>query len=137
MVEFNFLSYDHIFRKEETNFSPYLAFGLGAASFTIAKERDKEHVFVLSLPFGMGVKYKLNKLLRVGLDWTFHKTFTDKIDAVACSQGMFDPTDPSGNGVRAMTHNNDWFNAVTATLTFSMWPRKLQCNDGLRTFYRE
>lgn len=137
LVEFNFLSYDHIFRKDETNFTPYLAVGLGSATFTIDEETDKKRVFVLSLPFGIGVKYKLNKLLRVGLDWTFHKTFTDKIDAVDYRSGVFDPTDPYGNGVHKATHNNDWFNSVTATLTFSMWPRKLKCNDGLRTFYRE
>lgn len=128
--EFNFLSFDHMFRKDQTRFTPYLALGLGCTAYSHYKAGAKKRQFVLSLPFGFGVKYKVNKLLRLGLEWTFHKTFTDELECVEDTQGTFDPSDPYRNGVHKMTHNNDWFAHVCVAVSFSLWPRSLVCQDG-------
>lgn len=128
--EFNFLSFDHMFRKEQTRFTPYLALGLGCTAYSHYKAGAKKRQFVLSLPFGFGAKYKVNKLLRLGLEWTFHKTFTDDLECVDDMQGSFDPSDPYRNGVHKMTHNNDWFANVCVSVSFSLWPRSLVCQDG-------
>lgn len=137
MGEINFLSFDHAFRKDQTRFTPYITLGLGCTSFRHYDDGDKKRQFCLSLPFGIGCKYKVNKLLRLGLEWTFHKTFTDKLECIESLDGTFDPSDPYKNGKHTFTHNNDWFSALTFTLSFSMWPRSLVCNDGLRTFRRD
>ncbi len=128
--EFNFLSFDHMFRKEQTRFSPYLALGLGCTAYSHYKADAKKRQFVLSLPFGFGVKYKVNKFLRLGLEWTFHKTFTDEFECVKPEDGTFDPSDPYRNGVHKFTHNNDWFSNLCVAVSISLWPRSLVCNDG-------
>ncbi len=128
--EFNFLSFDHMFRKEETRFTPYLALGLGCTAYPHYSEGAKKSKFTLSLPFGLGVKYKVNKFLRLGLEWTFHKTFTDELECVEDLTGTFDPADPYRNGVHKITHNNDWFSNVCISVSISLWPRSLVCNDG-------
>ena len=139
LAEVNFLSFDHMFRKEQTRFTPYLALGLGCTSYKRYDDNDdKKRVFVLSLPFGAGVKFKASKFMRVGLEWTFHKLFVDDIDQLDQRDGgHFDPADPYNNGVHVLTHNNDWISALNLTLSFSMWPRSMTCNDGLRSFYRD
>lgn len=128
--EFNFLSFDHFFKKEQTRFSPYLALGLGMTAYSHYLGKDKKRQFILSLPFGFGVKYKLNKLVRLGVEWTFHKTFTDQLECIDNYSETFYPSDPYKNGVHKPTHNNDWFASACVSLTFSMWPRSLVCNDG-------
>ncbi len=136
--EVNFFSFDHMFRKEQTRFTPYLAVGLGCTSFSQYDDNgDKKRKFVLSLPFGIGAKFKVNKLIRLGLDWTFHKTFTDELENVEDITNTFDAADPYKNGISKLTHNNDWFSQLTVSVTFSMWPRKLACNDGLKTYNRD
>ncbi|MCI5777611.1 MAG: DUF6089 family protein [Bacteroidales bacterium] len=130
--EFNFLSFDHIFHKDKTRFTPYLCAGLGYAAYSHYVCKDKKHQFILSLPFGFGAKYKLNNLVRIGAEWTFHKTFTDQLENIQNYNETFYPSDPYKNGVHKPTHNNDWFVSAGLTLTFSLWPRSLVCRDGFK-----
>ena len=136
MFELNFMSYDHVFRKE-TRFTPYVTAGLAATCYKryAGGNKAKPH-FVLSLPFGFGAKYKVNEWLRLGLEWTLRKTFEDDLDVTTGTEGTIDPSDPYRNGHRALTHNNDWYSLCGMTLTFSMWPRKVKCSDGMRGFNR-
>ena len=130
--EFNFLSFDHIFHKDKTRFTPYLCAGLGYAAYSHYQGKQKKHQFILSLPFGFGAKYKLNNLLRVGAEWTFHKTFTDQLENIQNYDETFYPSDPYKNAVHKPTHNNDWFVSAGVTLSFSLWPRSLVCRDGFK-----
>lgn len=133
--EFNFMSYDHIFFKKKSRFTPYLTAGLAATCYkSYEEESDGKQRIVLSLPFGMGAKYKINEWLRVGFEWTMRKTFCDDLDLVGERIGTIDPSDPYGFGTQVLTHNNDWYSLAGFTLTISMWPRKLECNDGTRSF---
>lgn len=130
--EFNFLSFDHFFKKDQTRFSPYLCAGLGVTAYTRYVGDDEKRQIVLTLPFGFGVKYKLNKLVRLGMEWTFHKTFTDRLECVTNPRETFDPADPYRNGVHKLTHNNDWFASLGVSLSLSLWPRSLVCRDGFQ-----
>ena len=131
-AEVNFRSYDHYFRQAQTRFTPYLTFGLASTIYERHETKnDKKTVFVLSLPFGLGAKYKVNKWLRVGCEWTWRKTFTDDLDVVEPDEGKIDPSDPYGLGKSGWTHNNDWYSLIGVTITCSMWPRKITCNDGV------
>ncbi len=136
MGEFNFRSYDHMFQKDHSRFTPYLTVGVGATSYKRYKnDKDTERVFVISLPFGFGAKYKATQWLRVGLEWTLRKTFADDLDSYGALE-TFDPSDPYGFADKRLFHNNDWYSFAGVTLTLSMWPRKLACNDGVRNFNR-
>jgi len=129
-VEFNFLSYDHKYISN-TNFTPYLSVGLGTMIYS-RKTGDAENLttkptFILSLPFGVGVKYKVNKWVRVGAEWSFRKTFVDDLDYEG--PGDIDPRSPYG-GNTTWTHNNDWVSFAGIYVTVSMFRRKSTCNGG-------
>lgn len=136
MGEFNFMSYDHIFHKH-TRFAPYITMGVGTICYKRYGEKEGgKQTFILSLPFGLGAKYKVNKWLRLGFEWTWRKTFVDDLDVVEINHAKIDPNDPYQIGEHRKTHNNDWTSMCGVTVTMSMWPRKLECNDGLRAVNR-
>lgn len=132
-VEFNFRSYDHKFIST-TNFTPYISVGLATTIYNRIDTDDENSKgkpsFILSLPFGVGAKYKINKYVRVGAEWTFRKTFVDDLDYMG--EGSVDPSDPYGFGESTLTHNNDWISFAGVYVTISMLKRKTRCNDGIK-----
>lgn len=129
-AEFNFLSYDHKYISS-SNFTPYVSMGLGTVYYS-RKTGDAQNLttkptFILSLPFGVGVKYKVNKWVRVGAEWSFRKTFVDDLDYEG--PGEIDPSAPYGE-VTTWTHNNDWISFAGVNVTISMLKRKTSCNGG-------
>ena len=132
-VEFNFRSYDHKFIST-TNFTPYVSVGLATTIYnridTDSENSEGKPSFILSLPFGIGAKYKINKYIRVGAEWTFRKTFVDDLDYIG--GGSIDPSDPYGFGESTFTHNNDWISFAGVYVTISMLKRKTRCNDGIK-----
>lgn len=132
MMEFNFFSFDHPFKSEST-FTPYFTFGLGSIFYKRYSQADGNHteksLFVLSLPFGGGVKWKLKNGLKLGLEWTFRKSFIDDLDLVG-TQLPVDPSDPYGFDQTVVTHNNDWVSVVGVSATFSLINRRSRCNAG-------
>lgn len=136
MGEFNFMSYDHLFQKH-TRFTPYLTLGVGTTCYKSYGEKEGgKQTFILSLPFGLGAKYKVNKWLRLGFEWTWRKSFADDLDVVEINKAKIDPQDPYNIGTHSNVNNNDWYSMCGITVTMSMWPRKLECNDGLKSFNR-
>lgn len=132
MMEINFFSFDHSFNKD-SNFSPYVTFGLGSVFYKRYLQENGNHneksVFVLSLPFGAGLKWKLKKGIKLGLEWTFRKTFTDDLDLVGFDYPI-DPSDPYGFDKKSVMHNNDWYSVIGASATFSIFNRRSKCNAG-------
>jgi opacity protein-like surface antigen len=132
--EFNFLSYDHPFITK-TKFTPYLALGLAGALYNRAEVQNGQtqngKVFILSLPFGAGVKYKLNDWIRIGAEWTMRKTFTDDLDVNGSLTGL-DASDPYGFNKKSTAHNNDWYSFAGVSVSFSLFKRKSACNAGYR-----
>ena len=136
-MEFNFKSYDHPF-VSTTNFTPYISLGLGTTVYkriSIENGNDtKETVFILSLPFGIGAKYKINKWIRVGAEWSFYKTFVDDLDLE--EQREYTPgvdpnaSDPYGFDNKGKIHNNDMYSIASVHITFSLFRRKAQCYSG-------
>ena len=132
MMEINFFSFDHPF-DESARFSPYLAFGLGSTFYNRYEEvngvRTKKPTFVLSLPFGAGVKWKINKRMQMGAEWTFRKTFADDLDVVGFGSGI-NASDPFNHNVSSAIHNNDWYSVVGVYLTFQIFSTGGKCFDG-------
>lgn len=131
-MELNFMPYDHPF-KTKTKFTPYISYGVATTIYKrygneMQNEKNKT-VFVLSLPFGVGVKYKLSNWIRIGAEWTFRKTFVDDLD-VAVYSDVIRPDDPYGFDEHVLTHNNDWYSFAGVTVSFSFLRRKIDCNSG-------
>ncbi len=131
-MEFNFKSYDHQFISN-TDFTPYISLGLGTTIYkrfsTEEGKNSEQTVFILSLPFGVGAKYKINKWIRVGAEWSFRKTFVDDLDLVETTSGV-DPKDPYGFNNEGKNHNNDMYSIASVMVTFSLFRKKAQCNGG-------
>jgi hypothetical protein len=132
MAEYNFMSYDHQFISS-TVFTPYFTFGLATTAYQRYSNDiaggDVKPVFVLSLPFGFGVKYKVTNWIRVGAEWTFRKTFVDDLDLTSNNPPV-DPSDPYGFGQVSNVHNNDWYSFAGVNLTFNLFRRKTTCKSG-------
>lgn len=50
---------------------------------TFYNNKGNYHLWQLSVPFGLGMKFSLGKYVCVGLEWGFRKTFTDYIDDIS------------------------------------------------------
>ncbi len=131
-MEFNFASYDHQF-VSDTKFTPYISLGLGTTiykRFSVEDENNSEQtVFILSLPFGVGAKYKVNNWIRIGAEWSFRKTFVDDLDVVGHNLPV-DASDPYGFNNEGKIHNTDLYSIASVMVTFSLFRKKSDCNGG-------
>lgn len=136
MVEFNFLPFDHPFI-ENSNFTPYLTVGLATSEYqryvVDSQQNNNKSVFLLSLPFGLGVKYKLTDWVRIGAEWTLRKTFVDDLD-LTTSQPSVNPADPYAFHETEQYHNNDWYSFAGVIVSFSMFDRKISCQAGYKKY---
>jgi hypothetical protein len=112
--EFNFFEYNLLNSGSWTRyFSPYIFAGVGLGLF----KQDDKMIYAPNIPFGFGVKYKLIKRVNIGLEWSMHKLFTDKFDAVD------DPYANKGSGLI----NNDWYSMATFFISFDFGNRGEYC----------
>ena len=109
--EHNFLDFKDSFKKK--GYSPYLLGGVGIG--LINTEAISTHVVV---PFGGGIKFNLTKHLGMGAEYTFRKTFYDRIDG---AENM------RTDGGKSFLHNNDWYNYFDIYITFRLPNKKDEC----------
>ncbi|MDG5799710.1 DUF6089 family protein [Marinilabiliaceae bacterium ANBcel2] len=132
LTEFNFLSFDKP-HTNDTNFSPYITAGLASTFYKSYKEVEGElsekPTFVLSLPFGAGLKWKPTENMQVGIEWTFRKTFANDLDLKGFNTPI-DPSDPFDMNESAIIHNNDWYSIFGVHATFSIFTKDTKCYDG-------
>jgi len=94
-------------------YTPYLTTGISAA-LVLSTDRTADNL--ASLPFGIGMKFNLAKRVTAGVEWTFRKTFNDRID------GLENPS-----GVRSVLHNNDWYSFLGITITYKFFNFAVDC----------
>lgn len=149
IVEFNFLDYNT--GSIIDYFTPYVFAGIGTIFYNPKAEgqtlrdlgtegqlvgyegRSKYGNMTLAIPFGMGVKYSLNKKWCLGFEWGMRKTFTDYIDDVSTTYYLdgetIDPnnidqvlSDPTKNHKPGMQRGNsefkDWVNYTGFSITY-------------------
>ena len=104
-VEFNFLPFTPNLGTLE--YTPYLSTGISGA---LIVHSDVNSQNVLSFPFGAGVKLNLSKRISTGAEWTFRKTFNDRMDGVE---------NPSGKV--SFLHNNDWYSFLGIFITYKFF----------------
>ena len=108
-TEFNFMPYLAT-KTRKDRYTPYVSGGLG-------------YTYVLggsstpSLSFGGGFKYNLTTRMSAGLEWTFHKTFSDELDNV---QNI-------GFENNVFFHNKDWYSIVGVFVTYKFFDWGLDC----------
>jgi len=131
-LEINLFDYAHPFREEETRLTPYVTGGLGYMIYRRyydGSTNDSENPqFILSLPFGLGMKWKLSDWLHVGVEWNFRKTFVDDIDKMG--SGAIDPSDPYGFDESSDWHNNDWYSFAGFFVAIDLFQQNVPCNAG-------
>ena len=113
--EFNFLP--HIINRRKTAHAiPYIFAGAGF-SFILSSDTGMaaNHVTV---PFGVGCKYRVNNMVSIGCEWGMRKTFTDMIDGLL-NPGPDDP--------HVTLHNNDWYSFAGIFVTFKVFEKVFVC----------
>jgi len=107
-----------------------------------------------SVPFGIGVKYSLSKLIGVGAEWGMRKTTTDYLDDVSTTYYLdsgnplpssvteqmalaSDPTQTHNAGMqRGNSRNTDWFSFAGVSVTVKIRMLKQEdCLDHQREGY--
>ena len=116
VYEYNFLPYgtgrDYRGAKRIT---PFVLGGLGLG---MAKTTGKTRA-AMTLPLGIGVKYKMSERVNLGLEWAVNFTTSDWLD------GVEDPYYIKSSG---MFKNTDAFHRLQLSLSYSFSPKCLNCN---------
>ena len=117
-IEFNFFNYSDEFKYLETKkWSPYVSVGLGI-TFSPSPGNNAPF-FSASIPFGVGVKYKVMHRWNVGLELSFRKLLSDRLDVVD-SNPNFSLDDPYGIK-SSFFKNKDWYNFTFVFITYDFY----------------
>ena len=96
VTEYNFLNYQD--RRFAVNWTPYVFAGIGYFRFKPDQRASNYPTKGWAIPFGVGVKYQINRPWNIGLEFGTRKTFTDYLDnqgGPAISTNKIDQGDPS------------------------------------------
>jgi len=113
VMEYHFLNWRD--ERRLLRFTPYLYGGLGLFGMSGRSNKSAEYSDIqLAIPFGAGVKYVINPLWYLSVEFGMRKTFTDYIDDT--SAGRQNVKDFQSG----FTYDNDryFFLGVTLTRTF-------------------
>lgn len=117
LFEFNFFEYGigETYRKLK-RVTPYITAGLSLTMWSV----DKSFFAGFTIPMGIGVKYKANERLNLGLEFLMKKVFSDRLDGVAFE----DPYTIKSSFAK----NTDWYSTLTLTISYDFSKRCAQCN---------
>jgi len=117
MAEFNFFSFGmgETYRKLK-RITPYITAGLGLTAWSVGGKMGAG----FTIPFGVGVKFKMAERWNLGLDFLMKKVFSDKVDGDQLS-------DPYGIKSSFMK-NTDWISTMTLTVSYEFSKRCEVCH---------
>lgn len=161
---------------EKNKFAPYIFAGIGLFSFNPKAEfngvyydlqplgtegqgldgqKKKYSLTNVAIPFGIGLKYNISKIMTIGIEWSMRYTFTDYLDDV--SGNYFDNMEllvergelvaaladrseqlhQAGTG-RGNITTKDWYSFAGITITFRIGNEDKTCNidNGKRPYAR-
>ena len=116
--EFNFFNYG--VKKWEAGyswFSPCLVAGVGFVVFDIVGKP----IFAMTLPMGVGMKFRLSNIVNVGFYWTVAKAFSDKMDNTSNPNGEYGK----------FWNNQDWYSTAQVFLSFNFYKICAPCRNGV------
>lgn len=115
--EFNFFNYGaKSYEEYHSRVSPYVYAGTGVALYNSQ--------VALTLPFGLGCKFKLNDRINLGVNWTMNKVLNDNLD------GVDDPIGLNGG----VLNNRDWYSNFGVYLSFNFLKICTPCRNGVLQF---
>lgn len=117
LAEFNFFNYGmgESYRKLK-KFSPYIAAGIGMTMWSVGGDFGAG----MTIPLGIGFKYKPSRRLNFGLEFLMKKVFADRLDGPMLE-------DPLGIKSSFMK-NTDWYSTLTFTVSYEFSKRCAVCN---------
>ncbi|MDE6118086.1 MAG: porin family protein [Duncaniella sp.] len=116
-AEFNFLNYGiGESYKQLSRVSPYLSLGLGVAMANV----EGDTFTAMTLPMGIGVKYKLSPRLNLGLEFTMTKVFGDNIDGKQLSDLYMIKS--------SFLKNTDWYSVLMFAVSYEFGRRCVVCH---------
>lgn len=117
-------------------------------SNNLDEPREEYSYYVISIPFGIGVKYSFSKKINASLEWGMRKAFSDYLDDVSQTYYQYgsqvQPGDSDYDDVvqsdpnlnhdpkmqRGYSKTNDWYSFAGLTLTYYIDMRnKNKCSD--------
>ena len=117
VIEYNFLDYKE--RNSIINWSPYFFGGFGLSATSNKRAEDDYSRIQPVIPFGLGLKYRLNKQWNLDFEFGARKTFYDGLDRISGGSNP-DKLNPNyGNEL-----DNDWyyFTGISVSYTFYSVP---------------
>lgn len=112
--EFNFFNFGvQKWAEYRKWFSPTLVAGLGFIGFN--------GNFAVTVPMGIGMKFKLSNRINMGLYWMVTKAFTDKLDYV---------DDPIGLN-KGFWNNRDWYSTAQMYISVNFVKECAPCRNGV------
>lgn len=129
VMEFNFL--DFLGNNSQFRFSPYAFFGIGYSLFImkgntfVYNPSTRYNLSSVVIPFGGGVKYRIDDRWTLATELGFRPTFTDyldKIDSTEPSIPRFvDPTNPERPyGINfGNPYDKDWYYFLGVTISYT------------------
>lgn len=122
-AEFNFFDIgESKYYKASYHATPYLVLGVGLTAYNAYGPGG--HMFHVSIPFGIGGKWKPNKRLTIGIEWTIHKLFADDLDVTGKENSILN--DPYKTGKIGFL-DTDWFSLASLYISFSMFEIHKYC----------
>ncbi len=114
-AEFNFFHFGIGPRyKNYKRITPYMTLGLGVTG-GFGKGFSN---FSLTLPMGLGVKYKLKERLNLGFEFTMRKDFGDGLDGLKDLRGI----------KHGFAKNTEWHSFALFTVTYEFSKRCVKCH---------
>jgi hypothetical protein len=120
--EFNFfeLEYNQYKRYSKT-FSPYLFLGVGMLTDVFSNQK----LPVIGLPFGVGMKIKLNKRWNLNAQWANRLLLSDNLE----NNPLYDnPNHLNGTNI----FNNDLLSTFTIGVSYDVWKKQCDCMSNYR-----
>jgi len=117
-VEYNFFDYQTGITAGE--WTPYMFGGLGY-SLVLSPGVIGSNIapsMHMTMPFGIGAKANITRRLSAGLEWSYNKTFNDRLD------GVVSPINPSEETI---FNNNDWFSFFNLFITYKFFKFAADC----------
>jgi opacity protein-like surface antigen len=117
-VEYNFFKYTSGITSGD--WTPYMFGGFGY-SFVFSSGvagSDIQSARHLSMPFGIGAKANVTRRLSAGLEWSYNKTFNDRLDGVIT---------PINQKKETKFYNNDWYSFFNLFITYKFFKFAPDC----------
>ncbi|MCI8998865.1 MAG: porin family protein [Muribaculaceae bacterium] len=116
-AEFNFFNYGlGKGYQQMSRFSPYLSLGAGVVMASV----EGDTFTAMSIPMGLGVKYKLQPRVNLGLEFTMTKVLGDHIDGKDLSDIYMIKS--------SFLKNTDWYSTLMFSISYEFGERCVTCH---------